>query len=99
MEKAREFLAWHNDPRPTPVDGWDIGETKSIDEITFANTDLAAICELCEEFYKENKRLRVLLSRCVDKLRVYGEQTKHEYNGGDNAGWLIDDINKALSLQ
>jgi hypothetical protein len=33
-----------------------------------------------------------LLKRCKEKIRILLEQTKHEYAGGENAQWLIQDI-------
>lgn len=42
------------------------------------------------------EKLKYLLVRCVAKLRQYHEQTNGVYAGGENAGWLIDDIEKAI---
>ena len=61
---------------------------------SYANVEhrLIIATERCE-------KLEALLRRSISKMRILLEQTRHVYDGGENAGWLIKDIQKALEVK
>lgn len=55
------------------------------------------LLDLIDTLSKENERMQTLLSRSLEKLRIYHRQTNGEYAGGEDLEWLTKDIESAIS--